>query len=43
MDDAQDIPYRAMDDIGIRVPRSMPQPIAPALKEAVDRLAGACR
>jgi Fe-S-cluster containining protein len=43
MHDAQETPYRAMDDIGVRVPRSMPQPVAPALKEAVDRLAGATR
>jgi Fe-S-cluster containining protein len=37
------MPYRSMDDIGVRVPRGMPQPVLPALKEEIDRLAGATR
>jgi Fe-S-cluster containining protein len=36
-------PYRSMNDIGVRVPRGMEQPVAPALKADVDRLAGATR
>jgi len=32
-----------MDDIGVRVPRSMPKPIDPVLEQAVHRQAGAMR
>jgi Fe-S-cluster containining protein len=39
----QDAHFRALDDIGIRVPKSLPLPPDPALVEIIDRLAGLTR
>ena len=40
---AEQVPFRAVDDIGVRVPPSMPLPINPELEAVVMRLAGITR
>jgi Fe-S-cluster containining protein len=41
--DAQAAPFRAVDDIGVRVPLGLAQPVDPELKALVERLAGVTR
>src|SRR5690349_1479789 len=36
-------PFRSVEDVGIRVPKSLPQPIDPELQAMVAKLAGITR
>jgi hypothetical protein len=41
--EAQAAPFRAVDDIGVRVPLGLAQPVDPDIKALVERLAGVTR
>ena len=43
MQDADQTPFRAIDDIGLRLPFGMPQPVDAELEALVKRLAGVTR
>ena len=43
MDETAETPFRPIDDVGLRVPFGMPQPVDPELEAVVKRMAGVTR